>query len=40
MASSGCHHWVSACIALLWRLPWSTNSVKNTKHYQNENTRH
>ncbi len=40
MASSGCHHWVSACIALLWRLPWSTNSVKtqNTTKTKTQDT--
>jgi hypothetical protein len=32
LEADGCRHRASACIALPWRPPWSTISVKNTKH--------
>jgi len=35
LEATGCRHRASACTVLPQRPPWSTNSNKNTKHYQN-----
>jgi hypothetical protein len=31
LEATGCRHWASACAILPWRLPWSTNLLKQHK---------
>ena len=35
LEATGCRHRASACAVSPRRPPWSTNSLYNTKHYQN-----